>query len=108
MLIKVMILNSYYDSAMCFVCAHLAAHQENVSGRNADYRNIIERSVFPSSSATLVAFSGGDSSTSLSQQASGSSGEGQCQAAIHSSTWDTFILQIEYFVHGGEPRATLT
>ena len=38
---------SFYDSALCFVCAHLAAHKENVAGRNADYRNIIERSLFP-------------------------------------------------------------
>lgn len=71
-------LRSYYDSALCFVCAHLAAHQENVSGRNADYRNIIDRSVFSSSSASFAFIGGSDSSNSLSQRIDGaSSGEGQ-------------------------------
>jgi phosphatidylinositol-bisphosphatase len=35
-----------FDSAVCVVCAHLAAHRENVAGRNADYANILEKSVF--------------------------------------------------------------
>eukprot|EP01038_Epipyxis_sp_PR26KG_P011261 gene11261-15109_t len=39
---------SLYDSSVCFVCAHLAAHRENVSGRNSDFKNIYERSFFPS------------------------------------------------------------
>ncbi len=39
---------SFYDSTLCFVCAHLAAHRENVAGRNADFKNIYERSLFPS------------------------------------------------------------
>jgi len=39
---------SVYDSSLCFVCAHLAAHRENIAGRNADFKNIIERSVFSS------------------------------------------------------------
>lgn len=38
---------SVYDSTLCFVCSHLAAHRENVSGRNSDFKNILERSVFP-------------------------------------------------------------
>ena len=25
------------DSSVCFVCSHLAAHRENVAGRNADF-----------------------------------------------------------------------
>ena len=25
------------DSSICFVCSHLAAHRENVAGRNADF-----------------------------------------------------------------------
>lgn len=25
------------DSTLCFVCSHLAAHRENVAGRNADF-----------------------------------------------------------------------
>ena len=37
---------SLYDSTICFVCAHLAAHRENVVGRNNDYKNIFEKSVF--------------------------------------------------------------
>ena len=37
-----------YDSNVCFISSHLAAHTENVEGRNLDYKNIIERSVFPS------------------------------------------------------------
>lgn len=35
-----------FDSSICFVCAHLAAHRENIAGRNSDYKNIIDRSVF--------------------------------------------------------------
>lgn len=37
-----------YDSAVCFVCSHLAAHRENVTGRNNDFKNIMERVVFAS------------------------------------------------------------
>jgi phosphatidylinositol-bisphosphatase len=37
---------SLYDSAICFVCSHLAAHRENVVGRNADFKNIYERGIF--------------------------------------------------------------
>ena len=37
-----------YDSNVCFISSHLAAHTENVEGRNLDFKNIIERSVFPS------------------------------------------------------------
>eukprot|EP00494_Astrolonche_serrata_P001110 UN01116 len=29
-----------YDSTLCFVCSHLAAHKKNVEGRNADFHNI--------------------------------------------------------------------
>lgn len=35
-----------YDSSICFVCTHLAAHTENVAGRNSDYKNIYEKAVF--------------------------------------------------------------
>ncbi|KAF1323672.1 Multiple inositol polyphosphate phosphatase-like protein, partial [Globisporangium splendens] len=37
---------SFYDSTLCFVCAHLAAHRENVSGRNSDYANILSKIEF--------------------------------------------------------------
>jgi phosphatidylinositol-bisphosphatase len=36
-----------YDTSCCFVCSHLAAHRENVAGRNSDFKNILERSEFP-------------------------------------------------------------
>ena len=39
---------SLHDSAICFITAHLAAHRENVSGRNSDYKNIIQRILFTS------------------------------------------------------------
>nr|CCA22575.1 inositol polyphosphate 5phosphatase putative [Albugo laibachii Nc14] len=34
---------SFYDSSICFVCSHLAAHRENVAGRNADFQNILSK-----------------------------------------------------------------
>ncbi|GLD95861.1 hypothetical protein PINS_up004539 [Pythium insidiosum] len=40
---------SFYDSTVCFVCAHLAAHRENVAGRNADYMNILSKIDFKES-----------------------------------------------------------
>ena len=39
-----------HDSSVCFVCSHLAAHRENVAGRNSDFKNILERSLFISES----------------------------------------------------------
>ncbi|ETM99496.1 hypothetical protein PPTG_18747 [Phytophthora nicotianae INRA-310] len=36
----------FYSSTLCFVCAHLAAHRENVAGRNADYLNILSKIQF--------------------------------------------------------------
>jgi len=35
-----------HDSMFCFVCAHLAAHRENVDGRNQDFYNILMKTVF--------------------------------------------------------------
>jgi phosphatidylinositol-bisphosphatase len=35
-----------FDNSYCFICAHLAAHRENVSGRNSDARNIVHRLIF--------------------------------------------------------------
>ena len=37
-----------YDSSVVFVCSHLAAHRENVVGRNSDFSNIMEKMLFPS------------------------------------------------------------
>lgn len=45
---------SLYDSSLCFVCAHLAAHRENIAGRNSDFKNIIERSVFTADPSTVA------------------------------------------------------
>jgi len=36
----------FYDSTLCFVCSHLAAHRENVAGRNADFANILNKTSF--------------------------------------------------------------
>lgn len=36
----------FYDSSLCFVCSHLAAHRENVTGRNADFANVSQKTVF--------------------------------------------------------------
>ncbi|KAG5177774.1 inositol 5-phosphatase [Tribonema minus] len=35
-----------YDSTLCFVCAHLAAHRGNVLGRNADFNSILTKVAF--------------------------------------------------------------
>lgn len=36
----------FYDSTLCFVCSHLAAHRENVAGRNADFANVFQKTAF--------------------------------------------------------------
>ena len=36
----------FYDSTLCFVCSHLAAHRENVTGRNADFANVYNKTSF--------------------------------------------------------------
>lgn len=36
----------FYDSTLCFVCSHLAAHQNNVAGRNSDFGNIMGKVEF--------------------------------------------------------------
>lgn len=43
-----------YDSTVCFVCSHLAAHRDNVAGRNSDFHNIISKIVFANPGATLT------------------------------------------------------
>jgi inositol polyphosphate 5-phosphatase INPP5B/F len=35
-----------HDTTLCFVAAHLAAHRDNVAGRNADFANIIQKTQF--------------------------------------------------------------
>ncbi|EJK59912.1 hypothetical protein THAOC_19817 [Thalassiosira oceanica] len=36
----------FYDSTLCFICTHLAAHRENVAGRNADFANVYSKTSF--------------------------------------------------------------
>jgi phosphatidylinositol-bisphosphatase len=36
----------FYDSTLCFTCLHLAAHRENVTGRNADFANVYNKTSF--------------------------------------------------------------
>lgn len=36
----------FHDTAICIVAAHLAAHRDNVAGRNADFANILQRVQF--------------------------------------------------------------
>lgn len=60
----------FYDSTFCFVCSHLAAHRENVAGRNADYFNVLGKISFDvGEEAVREVIRNG----SMSQWASGSS-----------------------------------
>mmetsp|Transcript_22262 Transcript_22262/g.33935 ORF Transcript_22262/g.33935 Transcript_22262/m.33935 type:complete len:801 (+) Transcript_22262:85-2487(+) len=60
----------FYDSTMCFVCSHLAAHRENIAGRNADYLNVVQKLSFEvGEDAVREVIRNG----SMSQWASGSS-----------------------------------
>jgi hypothetical protein len=36
----------YYNSSLCFVCSHFAAHQKEIRQRNEDFRQIYEQSEF--------------------------------------------------------------
>jgi len=36
----------FYDSTICIVNSHLAAHRDNVAGRNADFQNIYSKTIF--------------------------------------------------------------
>lgn len=36
----------FYDSNICFICSHLAAHRENVTGRNADFMNVFQKTSY--------------------------------------------------------------
>lgn len=41
------------DSTVCFVCSHLAAHRENVAGRNADFHKICDNIRFKTEDETF-------------------------------------------------------
>jgi phosphatidylinositol-bisphosphatase len=43
----------FYDSTLCFVCTHLAAHRENVVGRNQDFSNVYNKTVFDVGEAAI-------------------------------------------------------
>ena len=63
----------FYDSSVCFVCSHFAAHRENVAGRNADFASILNKTSFEiGKEAVQEAVRAG----SVSQWASGSSAVG--------------------------------
>jgi hypothetical protein len=36
----------FYDSTLCFICTHLAAHRENIAGRNSDFANVYGKTKF--------------------------------------------------------------
>jgi inositol polyphosphate 5-phosphatase INPP5B/F len=36
----------FYDSTLVFISSHLAAHRENVTGRNADFANVLSKTTF--------------------------------------------------------------
>lgn len=58
-----------FDSGICVVCSHLAAHRENVAGRNADYKNILEKTTFTASSQdTAVPGQGADNAEARNRE----------------------------------------
>ena len=73
-----------YESSFCFICAHLAAHRENVSGRNADIGNIINKTVFnsdPNNSDTI-------------------NSDGLCEERTHSPIYRQMSEDLSVFDHG--------
>lgn len=34
------------SASLCFVCAHMASHRENLEIRNAEYKHIVSKPVF--------------------------------------------------------------
>lgn len=63
----------FYGSSLCFCCAHLAAHRENVTGRNADYQNILSKIEFGGSTSS---YDGSSSECAFSSGLAGSSSVG--------------------------------
>lgn len=60
----------FYDSTICCVCTHLAAHRENVIGRNADFESVFKKTSFDiGDEAVKEVINGG----SLKQWANGTS-----------------------------------
>ena len=48
----VLIRFTYYNTSMCFVCSHFAAHQKEIKQRNDDFRQIYENSEFVGQTVT--------------------------------------------------------
>ena len=44
----------YYNTSMCFVCSHFAAHQKEIKQRNEDFRQIYETSEFTGQAVTTL------------------------------------------------------
>jgi phosphatidylinositol-bisphosphatase len=44
----------YYNTSMCFVCSHFAAHQKEIRQRNEDFRQIYESSEFQGQAVTSL------------------------------------------------------
>jgi phosphatidylinositol-bisphosphatase len=44
----------YYNTSMCFVCSHFAAHQKEIRQRNEDFRQIYETSEFTGQAVTTT------------------------------------------------------
>ncbi len=38
---------TFYNTSMCFICSHFAAHQGQVKQRNDDFKQIYEQTSFP-------------------------------------------------------------
>lgn len=47
---------TYYNSSICFVCSHFAAHQNQIKQRNDDFRQIYESNEFPQVNRTIIFF----------------------------------------------------
>jgi inositol polyphosphate 5-phosphatase INPP5B/F len=57
-----------YDSSLCVVCAHLAAHRENVAGRNGDFQSIIEKTMFVPLDVATAAVGGPEAGESTKEE----------------------------------------
>lgn len=44
------------DTTICFVCAHLAAHRDNVEGRNSDFSSILSKTEFKAAESATRSF----------------------------------------------------
>lgn len=67
---------TFYGSSLCFCCAHLAAHRENVTGRNADYQNILSKIEFGVSASSSSCYDGSSSECVASNSLAGSGSVG--------------------------------